>query len=232
MRTPTPDRPPSSPGSPARVRRYHRSTIVVTTGALLVLAVSAGAAVALSHRQSPAAASRPAVASPTTQSPPQITSAPRVATPTTGAPAAQQATPVTASAPGPGRVRLHPVLADGTYPAFIREIDVNRRTMVIDVVQVFEGEAAVKAAITDGRSPTDAQYLYIYIRNQSSRLRTLPVASDATIKFLGTCEGPANTRAVLSELSKRAATRPSYYALTVGNGSVRRIVEHQSQPAC
>src|SRR6266704_1760930 len=86
--------------------------------------------------------------------------------PTGGAPAAPV---VTATPAGPGAAPV-PVLADGTYPAFLRKVDPDHRTMVVDVVQVFEGDAAVQAAIEDGRGRTDAQYLAFYIRNQNSLL--------------------------------------------------------------
>src|SRR6266542_1393946 len=107
----------------------------------------------------------------------------------------------------------------------------DRRTMVIDVIQVFEGKAAAEAAIQDGLSPADPEWMFLYIRNQNPRLRTLPIARDASIKLLGTCEGPA-PRAMLNVLARNAATNGYYYSLTITDGSVRRIVEHQRQPAC
>src|SRR6266536_2629715 len=217
MRTPMLDRAPPRPTSPVKVRRHHRSTIIVATGALMLLAVTAGAAVALVNRPSPATPTRPAVvaspaATPTTVGPVVLTPAP--------------GTPVSHPAPKPS-----PVLADGTYPAFIRKIDADRRTMVIDVIQVFEGKAAAEAAIQDGLSPADPEWMFLYIRNQNPRLRTLPIARDASIKLLGTCEGPA-PRAMLNVLARNAATNGYYYSLTITDGSVRRIVEHQRQPAC
>jgi hypothetical protein len=236
MRTPMLDRAPPRPTTPVGFRRHHRSRIVVVTGALTLLAVAAGAAVALTGRHVPAATpARPAAAaSPTIASPAAAT--PTTVAPTP-APSKGNATPtqvarVPATGANPGAAPTRPVLADGTYPAYIRKIDLDRRTMVFDVIQVFEGEAAVKAAIQDGRSPGDAEYLSIYIRNQNSLLRTLPVARDASIKFLSTCEGPTATRAVLGEVAKHAAATGYYYNLTVAGGSVRRIVEHYSQPAC
>src|SRR6266511_4363608 len=180
MRTPMLDRAPPRPTSPVKVRRHHRSTIIVATGALMLLAVTAGAAVALVNRPSPATPTRPAVVA---------------------------------------------------SPAFIRKIDADRRTMVIDVIQVFEGKAAAEAAIQDGLSPADPEWMFLYIRNQNPRLRTLPIARDASIKLLGTCEGPA-PRAMLNVLARNAATNGYYYSLTITDGSVRRIVEHQRQPAC
>src|SRR6266545_1978537 len=107
MRTPMLDRAPPRPTSPVKVRRHHRSTIIVATGALMLLAVTAGAAVALVNRPSPATPTRAAV-----------------------------------------------------------------------------------AAIQDGLSPADPEWMFLYIRNQNPRLRTLPIARDASIKLLGTCEGP------------------------------------------
>jgi hypothetical protein len=124
-------------------------------------------------------------------------------------------------------------LADGSYPAFIRKIDSGRRTMVVDVIQAFEGKAALQAALADGLSREAAEIRDPYIRNQNSLLRTLPVASDATIRFMSTCERPATGPAVLSELARHATTSEFYfYMLTVSSGSVHRIVEHQAQPAC
>src|SRR6266704_1393071 len=143
MRTSMLDGSPSRPRSPVSVRRHHRSTTVLVTGALTLLAVTAGPA------------------TPTTAGPALVTVGP-----TGGAPAAPV---VTATPAGPGAAPV-PVLADGTYPAFLRKVDPDHRTMVVDVVQVFEGDAAVQAAIEDGRGRTDAQYLAFYIRNQNSLL--------------------------------------------------------------
>jgi hypothetical protein len=228
MRTPVLDRAPSRPKAPARARRHHRSTIVVATGALTLLAVTAGAAVALVSRparpEAPAAVASPA-STPTTIGPVVRTPAPDAPVATTPRQEAP-GTPVSHRAPAPD-----PVLANGTYPVFIRKLDADRRTMVVDVIQVFEGKAAAQASIEDGHTPYDPDYLFLYIRNQNPRLRTLPVAPDATIKLLSTCEGPA-PRAVLTLLAKHAATRASYYSITVKDGSVRRVEEHQTQPAC
>lgn len=229
MRTSMLDEAPTSATPPARARRHHRWTIVVATGVLTLLAVTAGAAVALSGRHpSTAATGRPAItASPTTAGSTAVPPDAAVATPTTAAPKSGTARDQAGQA-APGTV-----LADGTYPAFIRKIDPERRTMVVDVIQVLEGDAALQAAIQDGRGSAGTWYPDPYIRNQNSRLRTLPVARDASIKFLYTCEGPTATRAALSVLAKNATTSEAfYYSLTVRDGSVRRIVEHQAIPAC
>jgi hypothetical protein len=231
MRTPMLDEAPPRPSPPVRVRRHHRSTIVVATGMLTLLAVTAGAAVALIDRPAPPAR-HAVVAGP-------------LATPTTGTPdgpvlIAQDPGPPVANPPrqqAPGNPVSHPTpepgaaLADGTYPALIRKIDVDRRTMVIDVIQVFEGKAAAEAAIQDGLKPADPEWMFLYIRNQNPRLRTLPIARDASVRLYRGCEAPA-ARPVLTELAKDAATTGYYYSLTVTDGSVHRVVEHQRQPAC
>src|SRR6266540_2060955 len=84
------------------------------------------------------------------------------------------------TSPGPiDRVPApRPVLADGRYDSYIRTVDAGRARLVVDLVQVFEGQAAVDAAITDGMARDQAQYLGVYVRNQNPRLRTLPLARD------------------------------------------------------
>jgi hypothetical protein len=129
-------------------------------------------------------------------------------------------------------------LADGTYPTFVHRVNVSGATITVDVIQIFEnGEDAVRAAMEDGMSKEEAQtYLYdpVYVRNQNPLLRTLPVARDVRIEFLGTCESPGDRDAALQEL--RDKTTPFnafyYYSVTVRDGAVHRVVEHQTGSAC
>ena len=239
MRTSTLAEAPSGHTPPVRVRRHHRSRIVVATGALTLLAIAAGAGVALLDRPSPELTA-PARAAGTPAAQPSLTPAERgaqdqggAAAPAAAAPAVTTAQPAThATQVQGGTAGPAAALADGSYPAFIRKVDSARRTMVVDVVQVFEGKAARQAGIEDGLSPQDA-WRDPYIRNQNPLLRTLPIARQATIQFMGTCEGPAAGPAVLGTLARHATTSEFfYYTLTVRDGSVRRIVEHQAQPAC
>jgi hypothetical protein len=215
MRTSMLAEAPSGHTPPARVRRHHRSRIVVAIGALTLLAIVAGTGVALLDRPSlePTAPARAA------------------GTPTAAQPSATPATRATQDQGGAAGPAV--ALADGSYPAFIRKIDSARRTMVVDVIQVFEGKAAFQAGIEDGLSQDAAAIRDPYIRNKNPLLRTLPIARQATIQFMGTCEGPPAGPAALGTLSRHATTSEFfYYTLTVRDGSVRRIVEHQAQPAC
>ena len=64
-------------------------------------------------------------------------------------------------------------LGGGRQPALIVGVNVGARTITIDAVQWFEGEAAVIASVEDGgESPPPNDY---WIRNESPRLRTLKV---------------------------------------------------------
>jgi hypothetical protein len=227
----------SSPAAPAKARRGHQPRIIVATAMLTLLAVATGSAIALTSGRPPAAtptrsAASSGAATPATPTTPATPAALGPGTPSAAGPVASQMAQVgTGAAPVDGAA-----LVNGTYNAFIRRIDADRRTMLVDVIQVFAGQAAPEAAAEDNRSASFIELVKgsgIYIRNVSARLRSLPVARAATIEFLHTCEGPTATRQLLTELAKNATTSEGfYYSLKVTDGSVRRIVEHQSQPAC
>jgi hypothetical protein len=128
-----------------------------------------------------------------------------------------------------------PVLADGTYPTYVTKVDVDGATITVDVIQVFQDEAAVKAALEDGVQDVVAEGLYIYVRNENPRLRTLPVASDVHIEFLGTCESPGDRDAALTELAKKAKDdffNLYYYDITVMHGAIQQIIQRIAQAAC
>jgi hypothetical protein len=125
-------------------------------------------------------------------------------------------------------------LADGTYPTYIRQVDADGAKLTIDVLQVFQGQAAIDAAVEDGVSPNEAKYLYVYIRNQNSRLRTLPVARDVDIDFVGTCESPPNREAALTELAEETTPFDTtyYYDVTVDDGVIHGIAQRLAIAAC
>ena len=125
------------------------------------------------------------------------------------------------------------VLSDGRHDGFIRRIDTGRHTMVVDVVQVFHDQAAVDAAVQDGKARADAQYLTTWVRNESHRLRTLPYAGDVRINLLGSCEEPPSQEVLLARLAKNASLHDVYYyTLTLSGGKVQRIQERLAINAC
>jgi len=198
---------------------------VLAVATLLVLATGIGAAVAFGNRS----ASNDTAAAATPADIPAAVTPTSVATQPVQAAKPRDPAPATTAPEGPAVV-----LSDGRHDGFIRKVDTRRHALVVDVVQVFHDEGAVKAAIEDGKPPADAQYLYTWVRNQSSRLRTLPYASTVQINLLGGCEEPAPSQGVLlAKLAKNASLHDVYYyTLTVNHGTVQQIDEHTVNPAC
>jgi hypothetical protein len=170
----------------------------------------------------------------TTADPSAVPAAPVAAAPASPAPALATPAPkpaVVANQPAP-----KPVLAGGRYESYIRQVNTRGDYLVVDLVQVFEGQAARDAAIADGMSRDTAQYLGIYVRNQNPRLRTLPLASDLRVDLLpGDCIESLNHQ--LAKLIKDAkamnGSSPAYYfTLTVAGGAVHHIVENRTGNAC
>ena len=86
------------------------------------------------------------------------------------------------------------------------------------------------AALQDGKTSEQAQYLTVYVRNRNPLLRTVPLAAAARVDLLGTCEEPASH--LLGQLARDARGELYYFTLTVQHGAVQRIEEHQAVPAC
>jgi hypothetical protein len=129
-----------------------------------------------------------------------------------------------------------PVLADGQYDSYIRTVDSKRQRLVVDLVQVFQGQAAIDAAIADGLPRDQAQVLYVWVRNQNPRLRTLAMAQDLKIDLLpGDCVESRNHQLakLLKDSRAMSNSRPAYYfTLTVADGAVSRIQEDKTFNAC
>jgi hypothetical protein len=140
--------------------------------------------------------------------------------------------PIPVPAPNPKA----PVLADGHYDAYIQQVTTRGDYLVVDLVQVFQGQAAIDAAVADGVPRDQAQVLYVWVRNQNSRLRTLAIASDMRLDLLpGDCvESRSHQFAKLIKDSRAMSnSRPAYYfTLTVAGGMVHRIQEDKTFNAC
>src|SRR5215218_8765495 len=239
---------PTRPSAPRPPRR--RRVALLAAGAVLVAALGSGAALALGDRNADpsAAATQPtaaqSAASAQSAKPAGQSAKPAAATPashdntsrqqrgsdssqTSGSDQEQSSTPS-------GRLQREGVvtLADGRYDTYIRKVDPDRDLIVVDLVQVFTGDAAVQAAITDGMDRDAAQVRDTYVRNQNDRLRTLEMASNVQLHLLGACDSTGQ-EALFSKLIKDANYGDLfYYTLGVQGGVVQRIDEHQAQPAC
>ncbi len=201
-----------------------RPARIITAVTLAAAAAVAGSyfAVSTAHR-SAAAPTAPVTAPPLQSTPTHPVDLPQPPGPTSPGPV----DPV----PAP-----RPVLADGRYDSYIRTVDSGRGRLVVDLVQVFEGQAAVDAAITDGMARDKAQYLGVYVRNQNPRLRTLPLARDLRLDLRGgDCEAPLNHQ--LAKLATDArmmsgSTHTYYFTLTVTGGAVHQVQEILAINAC
>jgi hypothetical protein len=133
-----------------------------------------------------------------------------------------------------------PVLADGHYDAYISRVEIpyegGTRRLVVDLVQVFDGQAARDAAIADGMTRDKAQYLGVYVRNQNPQLRTLPLARDLRLDLLpGDCIESRNHQfaKLIKDSRAMSNSRPAYYfTLTVAGGAIHRIQEDKTFNAC
>jgi hypothetical protein len=229
MSAPTLDRHPgSSQAGSSEGRRRGRKQLILVASALIVLALAVGTSLALATRPvARQAQGTPAVAAEDQNA---------VAGQATAAGQGQDAT-ATAGGTGSGNEQsgteaAAPVLPDGDTTAYITKVASDR--IVVDVVQVFNDDKAVKAAIADGKPPAEAKYLTGWVRNENPRLRTLPLAGGLDVRLLGGCEESGSDRAaVLSRLADHAKRKgPYYFTLTVADGKVKRIQEHLAINAC
>jgi hypothetical protein len=129
-----------------------------------------------------------------------------------------------------------PVLADGRYNSYIRTVDSRRHRLTVDLVQVFQGQPAIDAAIADGMPHDQAQVLYVWVRNQNPRLRTLPLARDLRLDLRGgDCEAPLNHQLTKLATDARSMSGPIhtyYFTLTVRAGAVHEVHEFLAINAC
>ena len=216
---------PTRPSSPRPPRR--RPVALVVTGAVLVAAIGEGAALALGGRSDqPAAAVQPAADQAT-----------KVATPASGGTATgQQGSGQEQSSNLSGSPKREGVttLTDGRYDGYVRKVDPDRDLIVVDLVQVFTGKAAVRAALEDGLDGSAAEVRDTYVRNQNDRLRTLEMAGGVRLNLIGSCESTGQ-EALFAKLIKDATYGQGqlfYYTLHMQGGAVQQIDEHQPQPAC
>jgi hypothetical protein len=230
-----------TPTRPSAPRPPHRRRVALfAAGAVLVAALGSGGALALGDRNDHQSAATPSTAV-AAQAAANIQSAqpagqsakPAAPTPASHDPASSQQRG-SDNKQTSGRLQREGVvtLADGRYDSYVRKVDPDRDLIVVDLVQVFTGDAAVRAAIEDGMDRDAAQVRDTYVRNQNPRLRTLEMASNVQLHLIGSCDSSGREE-LFSKLIKDANYGDLfYYTLRVQGGVVQRIDEHQAQPAC
>jgi hypothetical protein len=245
MPAPTLDRDPrtSTQAGTTAGRRRNRKQLVLVASALVVLAVAVGTSLAIATRpHAPQAPADPGAASVavgndqndqnanadqgTTAQPGQDTQTGIATKPDTD-------TNSNSGTDSSGSNTSAAALPDGTHTAYITKVDQVNHRIVVDVVQVFEGDQAVKEAIADGKPRSEAQYLTSWVRNVNPRLRTLPLASGVVVKLWDSCEQNGSGHNLLTMLSANARQKGTYYyTLTVSHGKVQRIQEQLAINAC
>jgi hypothetical protein len=128
-------------------------------------------------------------------------------------------------------------LEDGRHPAFLTELDGTARTVTFDLIQFLTGQEAADAYAEDvPEDPDPGPPNDYWIRNESSELRTLPIASDVTVSVirLGEPSGAEGVPWTLEELPAHLADQAgapegqlgwSPFWLTVEDGVVVAIEE-------
>jgi hypothetical protein len=236
---------PTRPSAPRPPRR--RRVAMFAAGAVLIAALGSGAALALGDRndgqsaaatQSAAAAARPAASDQSAK--PAAGQSAKPAAPASRATAAGQqqgsgsGQEQSSNPSGSSKREGVTTLADGRYDAYVRKVDPDRDLIVVDLVQVFTGKAAVQAALEDGMDRSAAEVRDTYVRNQNDRLRTLEMAGSVKLNLIGACDSTGQD-GLFTKLIKDASYGQGqlfYYTLRVQDGVVQRIDEHQAQPAC
>jgi hypothetical protein len=152
----------------------------------------------------------------------------RAAAPAAPVAAAPTAPPVSPGANAPAghseTTTSQPVaLADGRHPVIIKTVEPHQQRITFDLVQWYGGADAVREAAKDNLE-ADNDY---YIRNTSSRLRTLPVLAAAAItvnQLTGSNQAVPVSLAKLSTWFPRTGPGPMFW-ITVRDGHVSQISE-------
>jgi hypothetical protein len=230
MSAPTLDRNPETTHAGTTAgRRRGRRQLMLAASALLVLAVAVGTSLAIATRPTTSQASAETGVAPSAAAADQNANADQG----TAAQDNPAGTPTRSSgSDSTGTNASGLALPDGDHDAYLTKVDRANNRIVADVVQVFHDDAAVKAAIADGKSRPDAQYLTTWVRNQNPRLRTLPLASGLVVKLAGGCEESSRAQLLTTLASNASQKGVYYYTLTLSGGKVQRIQERLAINAC
>jgi len=142
-------------------------------------------------------------------------------------PTATQSTSPPATSPAPT-----PVLADGTHHARVAAFDADARTLVVDPVDFFTGDAAVTAAVEDGYAAGDVANDY-YVRNADKTTVTLRTAAGMgvvvnTLAFEASGSSTKDTTVTQAQLAvyvSRGEAQQRMFRVTVEGGVVVRLHE-------
>jgi hypothetical protein len=113
----------------------------------------------------------------------------------------------------------------GTQYAYLKSADTGKRTVTFDLVDWFQGKAAVAACKADGEAPAENDWCTgWYVRNKNKKLRTYPVATGASLQIVGT----TGADTVVVDLAKFRTTLLAtgrLFAFTVKAGQITKAAE-------
>ncbi|MEU7907398.1 hypothetical protein [Actinoplanes sp. NPDC049118] len=129
------------------------------------------------------------------------------------------------STPGPGTPTAAADQLTGTQRAYLKAADTAKGTITFDLVEWFEGKAAVNACKADGVEPAENDWCTgWYIRNNNKKVRTYPVAPDASLRIVGTT-GTDLVDADLKKFRATLLTTGRIFVFTVKAGQITKADE-------
>jgi hypothetical protein len=113
----------------------------------------------------------------------------------------------------------------GTQYAYLKSADTGKRTFTFDLVDWFQGKAAVAACKADGVAPAEDDWCTgWYIRNKNTKLRTYPVATGASLQVVGTT-GAGTVAVDLKKFGSTLLETRRVFTFTVKAGEITKAAE-------
>jgi hypothetical protein len=122
------------------------------------------------------------------------------------------------------------VLPDGRSASYLKSVDVSKRTVTFDLIQMLFGKDAAQVWVKKHPDEPDGPPEGYLIINDNSKLRTITFAADVTVKIVNlNAPNPSITQPIsLADLPHHLAGEkdaPLPYWLTVEHGEVTLVEE-------
>jgi len=119
-----------------------------------------------------------------------------------------------------------PVLPDGRSPVIIKSVDVAKRTVTFDLVELYLGLQAEVEWKKDNPGKTEVPPLNgHYMRNNNPKLRTLPVSASAVVNVLDNEGDPDPTATLAFDDLPTYRDLHGVFWITVKGGTITRFEE-------
>lgn len=133
----------------------------------------------------------------------------------------------TSAAPSPSHVQTTaPVLPDGRSPVILKSVDVAHRTITFDLIELYLGAQAQVEWKKDHPNATGPGLPGdTYVRNNNTKLRTLPVSTNVVIKTLQHNGESTPTGQIAFEALPTYKSDSNIYWITVVGGTITLFEE-------